>query len=523
MQADIVDIVVVGGGGAGLMAALAAASRGSSVVLLEKAEQLGGTTALSVGTVCVSGTPQQKRQGITDNPQDHFEDLGLFAGELGKRDNLELRRLLVEEVPETFKQLMQAGVQFVGPFEEPPHRVPRLHAIVPHSRGFIHCLATACRRKGVDLRTGARVDSLIYSEDRSSVVGVAMSGEHGSRRIRASKAVILASGDFSSSDTSYKSRFMKGPLLEIGGVNPTSTGDGQRLGEDAGGEVVNGDLAWGPEIRFMAPPRPRLVAKLPPLPIIGKVIAWAMRALPDKLLRPFLLSYVTTYLAPSHALFREGAILVDRNGDRFCDERKRPQDFFGPIPEQQAFVVFDASIAERFAEWPNFVSTAPGVGYAYLADYARSRTDIFHRAPDVAGLAASMAVDAAALRMSIDQMRRANGGPVRAPFYALGPAKSWIVFSEGGLRVDRDMRVLRKDGGPVPGLYAAGSAGQGGVILEGHGHHLAWAFTSGRIAGERAAMREVVASASIGRRHSGSEVADLADASRRRTHLAVNN
>lgn len=503
------------------MAALAAASRGLSVVLLEKAKQLGGTTALSVGTVCVSGTPQQKRKGISDNPQDHFEDLGLLAGELGKRDNLELRRLLVEEVPETFEQLMRLGVQFVGPFEEPPHRVPRLHAIVPHSRGFIHCLATACRRKGADLRTGERVDTLIYSDDRSSVVGVATWGERGPRRIRASKAVILASGDFSSSDTSYKSRFMKGPLLEISGVNPTSTGDGQRLGEDAGGEVVNGDLAWGPEIRFMAPPRPRLVAKLPPLPIIGKAIALAMRVVPEKLLRPFLLSYVTTYLAPSHALFREGAILVDRNGDRFCNERERPQDFFGPIPEQQAFVVFDASIAERFGEWPNFVSTAPGVGYAYLADYARSRTDIFHRAPDVAGLAASIAVDAEALRKSVDQMSGAHGGPPRPPFYALGPAQSWIIFSEGGLRVDRDMRVLRKDSTPVPGLYAAGSAGQGGVILEGHGHHLAWAFTSGRIAGERAAGREADPSASVGRGHSGSDVADSSGASRRRTHLSI--
>ena len=76
----------------------------------------------------------------------------------------------------------------------------------------------------------------------------------------------------------------------------------------------------------------------------------------------------------------------------------------------------------------------------------------------------------------------------QGPFYALGPVKSWIVFSEGGLKIDTAFRVLNKQGQAIKGLYAAGSAGQGGVLLEGHGHHLAWAFTSGRLAGEKAVM-----------------------------------
>jgi succinate dehydrogenase/fumarate reductase flavoprotein subunit len=42
---------------------------------------------------------------------------------------------------------------------------------------------------------------------------------------------------------------------------------------------------------------------------------------------------------------------------------------------------------------------------------------------------------------------------------------------------------------PIPGLYAAGGCGQGGVLLDGHGHHLAWAFVSGRHAA-RGALRE---------------------------------
>jgi fumarate reductase flavoprotein subunit len=48
--------------------------------------------------------------------------------------------------------------------------------------------------------------------------------------------------------------------------------------------------------------------------------------------------------------------------------------------------------------------------------------------------------------------------------------------------------VLGADDRPLAGLYAAGSTGQGGLLLKGHGHHLAWAFVSGRRAGQFAAQ-----------------------------------
>jgi predicted oxidoreductase len=73
------------------------------------------------------------------------------------------------------------------------------------------------------------------------------------------------------------------------------------------------------------------------------------------------------------------------------------------------------------------------------------------------------------------------------PWTVLGPLRAYLPFTDGGLAVDTSMRVLRANDTPIPGLFAAGANGQGGVLLEGHGHHLGWAFVSGRLAGRAAA------------------------------------
>lgn len=495
---EIADVIVVGGGGAGLMAAYAAARFGRSVLVLEKAAQIGGTTALSVGTISASSTRLQMQAGIEDLPADHFEDMAKFPGYAAERDNSDLRKILVEHVPETIEILCDLGVTFMGPLPEPPHRRPRLHAIIPHSRGYIRHIERACRQLGVVIRTSSAVERLLVEDGR--VKGVMVAGKRPgapATSIRAKRGVILASGDFSSASLEFKQRYMSGPLLQIGGINPSSTGDGQRMGEEVGSMVLNGDLAWGPEIRFLPPQNPSIISKMPTARWFARLLLLAMRTLPERILRPFLLGFITTYLAPSHRLFELGAILVNTKGERFCEELDRPQDSIGLQPEQKAFIVFDEKVARRLGEWPNFISTAPGVGYAYLPDYARSRPDIYKKADTLDGLAQKLGIPFAALKEAVRKYNDSlapeaavsDRAPIaKGPFHALGPARSWIVFSEGGLKIDRHFRVCDSNEQPVPGLYAAGSAGQGGVLLEGHGHHLAWAFTSGRLAGRNAAL-----------------------------------
>ena len=115
MQEEVFDVLVIGGGGSGLAAASEAARNGAQVLLIEKNLQLGGSTAWSVGSVSATQTRHQKKAGIHDDcPDWHFEDLGKFAGPLEARDNLNLRRILVDESPGMFEWLMENGLVFLG-------------------------------------------------------------------------------------------------------------------------------------------------------------------------------------------------------------------------------------------------------------------------------------------------------------------------------------------------------------------------------------------------------------------------
>jgi fumarate reductase flavoprotein subunit len=72
----------------------------------------------------------------------------------------------------------------------------------------------------------------------------------------------------------------------------------------------------------------------------------------------------------------------------------------------------------------------------------------------------------------------------------LGPFRVVVSFVDAGLDVDLTMRILDANAAPVAGLYACGSAGVGGMRLEGHGHHLLWAAHSGLTAAGAIALAE---------------------------------
>jgi fumarate reductase flavoprotein subunit len=470
------DVVVVGGGGAGLAAAIEARAAGGSVVLLEKNDRLGGSTAWSIGSISATGTPHQQRRGIDDNPADHWADMPGFAGDLAARDNDALRRILCDEVPAAFQWLLDSGIRFMGPTPEPPHRKPRMHNVLPNSRSYIYHLERRARREGVVIRKAVRVSGIV--RQNGHVTGVET--DRG-QRYAARGGVVLAAGDFTNSPE-LKARFMGPQEAKVEGVNLTATGDGQRMAEALGARILNGDLALGPELRFIAPAKETLARRLPPWRALAAFMEWAMGHLPAAILRPFVMQFLTTALAPSPSLFEAGALLVNRRGERFGEERDRPAWRVPDQPGKVAWILIDGALAARFSAWPDFISTAPGVAYAYLPDYRRNRADVYAEAGTVKQLAAKLGMPPAALESSVGT-RLAT-----PPFIALGPVRAVFVHAEGGLAVDARHRVLGADSAPIPGLFAAGSTGQGGLLLKGHGHHLAWAFVSGRRAGRFAAL-----------------------------------
>jgi hypothetical protein len=324
------------------------------------------------------------------------------------------------------------------------------------------------------------VTAIVREGDR--VAAVDADGPAGAVRFLARGGVVLAAGDFTNSPA-FKSRFMGPQEAKIEGVNPTATGDGQRLAEALGARIVNGDLALGPEIRFIAPAKETFVRRLPPWRWLALTMKWSLDWLPPALLRPFMMKFLTTALAPSLALFESGAVLVNRLGERFADELDRPAWHLADQPGKIGYIILSDALARKFSAWPDFVSTAPGIAYAYIPDYRRNRPDVYTQAASLDELARRLDMQPQSLVASAASLATAPG-----PFVALGPVRPVFVHSEGGLAVDSEHRVLGPGDQPMAGLYAAGSTGQGGLLLKGHGHHLGWAFVSGRRAGRFAAL-----------------------------------
>ena len=285
-----------------------------------------------------------------------------------------------------------------------------------------------------------------------------------------------------------------GPGAEVlDPINLAATGDGQRMGVEVGGALAlrpDYPAARLGQARFGPPAHPSLIQLLPPYRIITLAMRMAMSYLPGSVLRPFVLRAAMTALAPERAIYEHGAILINREGKRFADEMAAPVPEIARQPQGEAFVVFDHRIATLFNAWPNYVSTAPGVAFAYIDDYRKVRNDIFFAAPSVEALAGKLGVPAAQLKATIDanntSVARKDNRLVTAPYFAMGPLKAWLLLTHVGLAVNTRLQVLDGAGQPIPGLYAAGGAGQGGFASIYHGHSLGWALTSGRLAGRYA-------------------------------------
>lgn len=527
------DVVVLGTGAAGLTAALAAASNGASVGLFEKADRVGGTTALSGGVVWLPNNRHAAEAGVHDSREQaltylHSLSNGSMRPELVEAfvDNVAptldwlesqtpLRLELVPRYPDYHPEhpggLPGGGrslepalfdTRRLGPWRERMvGTVRRLRlseipsgggtgVIAPEllrrrteasleglGRGLVAALLQGCLDRGIAPRTGMRAVDLLV--DRGRVTGVRFATGTGPHEVRARRGVVIATGGFEH-DRELVRDLVHGPLSHPPGV-PSNTGDGLRMAMRLGARLGGVHEAWWVPV-VLAPG-------------------------PDGAPAPTLLLRERTL---------PGTLMVNARGRRFANEAANYNALgavfrtfdsasfsYANVP---AWLLLDDACVRRYGVF----GTAPGHG---APDWATS-------AATLDGLAERIGVPADALTATVarfnDHVRnghdpdfgrgesvydgwcgdqayygtpQATLGPLgTGPFHAV-PVHPSALGTKGGPRTTPDGQVLSVDGTPVEGLYAAGNAmaAPTGMAYGGAGGTLGPALVFAHLAGRHAA------------------------------------
>ena len=440
------DIVIVGAGGAGLSAAVAAAESGAgSIIVLEKQGIVGGNTNYSTGGINAAETDIQKSLGIEDSKQLFYDDT--MKG--GKNENLpELVRNFVDHAPGTISWLIGRGADLSdvglmgGSSVKRTHRPKGGTAIGPH---LMKILKKASADENIEIRTSNKVLGLLSSG--SAVTGVQVENADGSIYQLQAKAVIIATGGFGANlkmVTEYQPWLSGFATLN----HPGATGDAFGWVTSLGGATIQ---------------------------------------MENIQIHP-------TAEAENHILITEavrgnGAILVNREAKRFVNEMETRDVVSAAILKQtsgDAYLVFDQEVRKSLASIETYANQhllKEGSTLAKLAEATDLPPEAFE---------ATMNRYAAQQKVGVDEDFGRNATEMTAalqtpPFYAVR-VKPAIHHTMGGLRVNTGTQVLKADGTPIPGLYAAGevTGGLHGANRLG-GNGVADIVVNGKLAGEAAA------------------------------------
>lgn len=312
-------------------------------------------------------------------------------------------------------------------------------------------LASAVER-GVDIRTGARVTALTEAGGRVTGARLEQGGE--TIAVAARRGVVLAAGGFPRDPARIAALFehARDGSGHHSAAPTTNTGDGLRLGEQAGGQVA-GDLtdpaAWAPVSLV-----PRKTGEAGHFPHLVE------RAKP-------------------------GIIAVGPDGRRFVNEANSYHDFMRALFKAQAaeakphaWLIADRRAVRRWGlgwvkPFPFPLGRALASGYlkrgrslSELAGACGLPADALNATLARFNEAAARGEDpdfdrgqSAYNRVQGDAGHRPNPSlaPLdRPPFYAVRVVPG-SLGTFAGLRTDARARVLGADGQPIPGLFAAGN------------------------------------------------------------------
>jgi len=289
------------------------------------------------------------------------------------------------------------------------------------------CLRGAVQARGIDVRYDTRVTELPEGN------------------------VVLAAGGFEY-DEEMRDAYLPLPLTAVG--HPGNTGDAIRLAQQAGASLWHMSAFFG----------------------------WFAFRHPDH-----LAAFPLDVHAPSF-------IYVDGDGRRFADEtgwevhdKLRCLTTYLPRrrnrPRMPGWLILDEKA--RLAGPLNGIVGTPN-DYVWSADNSAELAAGWIRPVEE--------IDAPQLEQTLaeygtqpDEFGRAPEtlAPLEPPLYAI-PIWPAVATASGGPRRDAQARVLRADGTPVPGLFAAGAAGSIWGHLTEHGGGLTDAIVFGRVAGQTA-------------------------------------
>jgi succinate dehydrogenase/fumarate reductase flavoprotein subunit len=429
-----VRVVIAGGGLAGLTAALRATELGTQVTLLEKGASPGGSFVYSSGYIW------------------SYVDLPTFRREAPGGD-AELQRLILERLGSGLRWLEGAGGALIA--RETGNPLTFGARFDPDRT--VSALVDRLEATGGKMHTESALEALLDdAAGRITGVRVSSSGE-----LLAADAVILASGGFAGDPELVGRHIIGGPGRMRVRAHPRSTGDGLRAALQKGALASAGlDEFYGRNLP--APPA----------------------------------DFSPERFVEVSQLYGRYAVAVNASGERYADEGADWAETAltratAHQPGLHAWYVLDARGLEgrvRESTAKEMVETAKSTGGTVIE--AASLTELADRL-------AARGVPRETFLRTVEEFNAtvATGGdlsPPRSgqawplnvpPFVAVKVAPS-ITHTVGGLAVDAGCRVLRgTDGGPIPGLYAAGVE-IGGVSVGGYTSGLASALVFGSTAAE---------------------------------------
>jgi tricarballylate dehydrogenase len=452
------DVLVIGGGNAALCAAIAARREGASVLVLEKADSFwrGGNTRHTRNMRCAHDAATDTLSGPYSE-EEFWDDLLRVTG--GQTDEA-LARHMIHESKDVLKWMPQQGVRF-QPSLGGTLSLGRTNSFfLGGGRAMLNALYRTAESLGVAVAYEADVTDL----DIQDGMFLSATVQHGgsTHTVRAG-TMVAAAGGFESNIEWLKQYW--GDAADNFLIRGTSNNRGTilKLLLDKGVQEV-GD------------------------PTQCHAVAIDARA-------PKYDGGIITRL--DCVVF---GIVVNKHAQRFYDEGEdvwpKRYAIWGRLvagqPDQIAYIIFDAPSLTMFMP-----SLYPAI-----------------ESPTIGGLAEKFGLDGATLEKTVsdfnaavrpgtfdhtilDDCRTEGLTPAKthwarrietAPFYAY-PVRPGITFTYLGTRVNKQARMLMKDGRPSANMFAAGEIMAGNVLGRGYAAGIGMTIGSvfGRIAGREAA------------------------------------